>query len=62
MFVQPRSNEVGMNFSDNGIRFSVKFYVKNHILDIFFEPVDVKNLKTDQFLKWELTWEIEKSI
>ena len=29
-----------MDFSDNGIRFSVKFYVENRILDIFFESVD----------------------
>ena len=30
-----------MNFVDNEIGFSVKFYVGIHILDIFFEPMDV---------------------
>ena len=58
-----------MNFSDIWIRFSMKFYYENHILDIFFELVNVsapkikaKNTKTAKFFKCELTWEIEKSI
>ena len=29
-----------MNFSDNGIVLSVKFYFRNHILNYFFEPKD----------------------
>ena len=34
-----------MNFSDNMIKFSVKFYVENYILNIFFEPVYVSASK-----------------
>ena len=29
-----------LNFSDNSIKLSVKFPFKNHILDIYFEPMD----------------------
>ena len=58
-----------INFSDNGIRFSMKFYVENHIFEYSFQAdgrkcvqIKAKNPKTDKFLKWKLTWEIEKSI
>ena len=55
-----------MNFSDNGVRFSVKFYVGNHILRIFFELMNVsaskqrrKTRKWPNILNWKITWEIE---
>ena len=34
-----------MNFSANIIIFSVNIYFENHILDIFFEPMDVSGAK-----------------
>ena len=50
-----------MKFSYNGIGFRVKFYFENHhVLNIFFEPMDVsgsktaKNPKTAEFLKWKI--------
>ena len=55
-----------MNFSDNGVRFSVKFYVGNHILKFFFELMDVsaskqrrKIQKWPNILNGKITWEIE---
>ena len=59
-----------MNFSDICIRFRVKFYFGNHILHIFSSQwtsngrqvvqVKAKNPKTDEYLKWKITWEIGK--
>ena len=55
-----------MNFSDNGNRFSVQFYVENHILKDFFELMDVSASKQKRKIrKWpnilngKITWEIE---
>ena len=57
-----------MNFSGNTIRFSVKFYLRNHILKFFFEFMDVSVFKQKQKIrKWpnilngKIAWEIEIS-
>ena len=54
-----------MNFSGNTIGFIVKFYLRNHILKIFFELMDVSVFKQKRkFRKWpkvlngKITWEI----
>ena len=48
----------------------MKFRFEYHILDIFFEPMDVrrqciqvkaKNPGMAEYLKWKIIWEIEKS-
>ena len=53
-----------MNFSGNFAGFSEKFYFGNYLLKIFFEQMDVsvsaKNPKMTEYLKWKITWEIEK--
>ena len=55
-----------MNFSGNTIRFSVKLYLTNHILKIFFELMDVSAFKQKwKIRKWpnilngKITWEIK---
>ena len=37
-----------MNFCDNRIRLSMKFCFGNHILDIFFGPMDVSKSKEER--------------
>ena len=51
-----------MSFSGNRIGFSVKFYFGNHVLNIFFEPmeVSVSNSKRKIRKRMENIWEIEK--
>ena len=55
-----------MNFSGNTIAFSLKFYLRNYILKIFFEFMDVsvfiqkrKIRKWSNALNGKITWEIE---
>ena len=53
-----------MNFSDNGIRFSVKFYVENHMFWIVFSSqlTTVYPNKSEKYENGPITWKIEKSI